>query len=102
MSTLIPNHPVVADIIIVAKILSFNNLWLCSINWFVYPYALIVLAPDIDSPKWDNNGDFVVVYNLTVSLIEAAVLLTSKYERNKIIGKRKAIHFTAKTATTIT
>ena len=32
ISTFIPNHPVVADIIMVAKILSFNNLWLCSIN----------------------------------------------------------------------
>jgi hypothetical protein len=29
---LIANHPVVADIIMVAKILSFNNLWLYSIN----------------------------------------------------------------------
>jgi hypothetical protein len=54
-----------------------------------------VLEPYIVSPKKLNNGLLVVLFNLTVSLIDNSALLTRKIDIIIIKGKIIPIHLTA-------
>ncbi len=95
ISILIENQALTPFIIYTAKILSLSNWLFTFMNSSFLLNALIVLEPWMVSPRKLNKGLRVVLFNLTVSLIESSEFLTTKIEIIIMKGKIIPIHLTA-------